>query len=245
MFSWERLWEYFPDIMAKFPVTLRIVLVAFGTGLLLGCLLAAIRIKKIPVLSQVVAVFLSYIRCTPVICQMFVIYFGTPVLLGAIGIDTSEIDSVVYVLVAYGLNMSGFIGETIRSSVLAVPVGQVEAGQACGLTGLQTLWQITAPQAFRIALPMLGTTFVSLFQATALAYMVGVVDMMGKAASLGNRTGHPLEGYIACAIVFAVISIVLEQVFMRISRHLDFDNKRMKKRVEKEVVKEVEVSCSI
>lgn len=243
MFSWERLWEYFPAVIAKFPVTLEIVLVAFGAGLVLGCLLAAVRIKKIPVLCQAVAVFLSYIRCTPVICQMFVIYFGAPILLGAMGVDTSGVDSVVYVLVAYGLNMSGFLGETIRSSILAVPAGQVEAGYASGLTGIQTLWHITAPQAFRIALPMLGTIFVSLFQATALAYMVGVVDMMGKAASLGNRTGHPLEGYISCAIVFAVISIVLEQVFMRINRRLDFDNKWEKKPAGKETHKEVEVSC--
>lgn len=143
MLSWERFVYFFPKVIVKFPVTLEIVLISFGSGLLLGCLLAWIRIKKIPVLSQIAAVFISYIRCTPVICQMFVVYFGVPALLGQMGIDSSAIDRVVYIYIAYGLNNGGFMGETIRSAVLAVPMGQTEAGYAAGLTGWRrsfTLW---------------------------------------------------------------------------------------------------------
>lgn len=145
MLSWERFVYFFPKVIVKFPVTLEIVLISFGSGLLLGCLLAWIRIKKIPVLSQIAAVFISYIRCTPVICQMFVVYFGVPALLGQMGIDSSAIDRVVYIYIAYGLNNGGFMGETIRSAVLAVPMGQTEAGYAAGLTGWQTLVHIVAP----------------------------------------------------------------------------------------------------
>lgn len=111
MLSWERFVYFFPKVIVKFPVTLEIVLISFGSGLLLGCLLAWIRIKKIPVLSQIAAVFISYIRCTPVICQMFVVYFGVPALLGQMGIDSSAIDRVVYIYIAYGLNNGGFMGE--------------------------------------------------------------------------------------------------------------------------------------
>lgn len=166
--------------------------------------------------------YISYVRCTPVICQMFVIYFGIPAVVTSMGGSTAGVDNIVYVIVAYSVNMGGFLGETIRSAILAVPAMQTEAGWAIGLTELQTTVHIVAPQALRVALPMLGTTFISLFQATALAYMVGVLDMIGKARSLGAISGHTLEGYLCCAAVFAVISLALEQVFNRINRKLDF-----------------------
>lgn len=216
MFSWQRVFEYFPQIIAKFPVTLEIVLVSFAAGILLGTVVALVRIKKVPVLSQIATVYISYVRCTPVICQMFVIYFGIPALVSALGGNTSGVDNIVYVLIAYGINMGGFMGETIRASILAVPAAQSEAGWTVGLTNTQTMVHIIAPQALRVALPMLGNTFISLFQATALAYMVG------KARSLGTISGHTLEGYICCAAVFAVISLVLERVFALVNRKLDF-----------------------
>ncbi len=222
MISWERFIEYFPKILAKFPVTLGIVLVAFSTGILLGSAFAIIRLKKVKILSQLVTILVSYIRCTPVITQMFVIYFGFPMFLRLLGIDTSGIDSIVYVFVAYGLNQGGFLSEVIRSSLLAVPAEQTEACRSVGLTESQTFLHIVAPQALRVAMPMLGTSFVYLFQATALAYMVGVMDMIGKARSLGSLYGHTLEGYLCAAVIFTVISLTLEQVFKRINRYLDF-----------------------
>ena len=222
MFSWQRVFEYFPQILEKFPVTLEIVLISFTAGIILGTALAMIRIKKIPVLSQIATVYISYVRCTPVICQMFVIYFGIPALVSAFGGNTAGIDNIVYVLIAYGINMGGFMGETIRAAILAVPSAQSEAGWTVGLTNTQTMVRIIAPQALRVALPMLGNTFISLFQATALAYMVGVLDMVGKARSLGSMSGHTLEGYLCCAAVFAIISLVLERVFALINRKLDF-----------------------
>ena len=231
MFSIERFTSYFPKIAAKFPVTLSIVLVAFSCGIILGLCFAMIRLKKLPVLAQVVAVLVSYIRCTPVITQLFVVYFGLPILLRSIGIDTTGIDSIVYVFVAFGLNQAGFLSEVIRSAILAVPAGQTEAGLSVGLTGGQTFFTIVAPQALRIALPMLGTSFVYLFQGTALAYMVGVMDMIGKARSLAAIRGHVLEGYLCAACIFVVISLVLENVFKRFNMHLDFgsDSLRAKK----------------
>lgn len=222
MFSWERVLEYFPKIIAKFPLTFEIVLVAFVSGFIIGCVIAVIRLKEIPILSQLATVYISYIRCTPVICQMFVIYFGLPVLLRNMGIDTSEINNVVYVFVAYGMNMGGFMGEIIRSSILAVPAGQMEAGKAVGLTDMQTMSHIIAPQALKIALPMLGNTFVALFQATALAYMVGVIDMIGMVSTIGQLSGHKLEGYVCCAGVFAIISLAMEFVFNHINKRLNF-----------------------
>lgn len=225
MFSWKNVIDYFPKIIVKFPVTLNIVVVSFSLGLILGTVLAIIRLKKIPVLNQFATLFISYIRCTPVITQMFVVYFGIPVLFKTWGID-SKWDNIVYVYIAYALNMGGFMAETIRSSILAVPGGQREAGRSIGMTELQTTMHIIFPQAARIAMPMIGTTFILLFKGTALAYMLSVIDMIGKAKTIGAMTGHTLEGYICCAAVFSIISLALEQLFKNIDRKLDFGNGR-------------------
>lgn len=230
MITWDLVWDFFPKIFVKLPLTLEIVVVSFISGLIIGFGLAVVRIKKIPVLNQIAVVFISYIRCTPIISQLFVVYFGLPMLLTSLGVDISSMQNVVYVFVAYGLNMAAFIGETIRSSILAVPAGQTEAGRSVGMTEAQTMLRIIIPQALHISMPVLGTIFVALFQASALSYMVGVIDMIGKAKSLGTIYGHTLEGYIDCAIVFAVISIVLEQVFKLLNSHLDYGKGRTARR---------------
>lgn len=228
MIDWSLVKEYFPDIIEKFPITLRIVLFSFGIGLLLGFVQALIRIKKIPVLNQIAIVFISYMRCTPVITQLYVIYFGTPMLLTSLGVDVGNINKEFYAILAFTLNMMVFLGENIRSSIQAVPKGQFEAGRSVGMTEAQTLFYIITPQALHISLPMLGTIFVALFQATSLAYLVGVTDMIGKVRLIGTKTGHSLEGYIVCAIVFVVISVILEQVFKFLNNKLDYANKKGK-----------------
>lgn len=222
MFSWNYVWEYFPLIIEKFPLTLELVLVPFGISFVAGWGIALLRLKKIPVLDWLLRLYVSYVRCTPVITQMFVVYFGLPLLLEPYGIDAYRWDPKIYVFIAYSINISAFLSETIRASILAVPVGQLEAGYAVGMTTFQTLRDIIAPQAFKISLPMLGSMFVGLFQATALAYLVNVFDMMGKAVNLGQVRGHVLEGYLCCAFVFALISLALELVFRLIQKKLEF-----------------------
>lgn len=222
MFAWKYVVEYFPEIIAKFPVTLELVLVPFAISFLAGFAIAIARIKKIPVLEQILAVYVSYVRCTPVITQMFVVYFGFPLLMKQFGIDAYHWNPIIFVFIAYSINISAFLSETIRSSILAVPAGQMEAGYAVGMTGFQTMRDIIVPQALKISLPMLGNMFIGLFQATALAYMVNVIDMVGKARNLAAVKGHLLEGYVCCAIVFAIISLSLEVIFRYVNKQLAF-----------------------
>ncbi len=225
MFAWKYVVEYFPIIIGKFPVTLELVLVPFVASFLLGFAIAIARLKKIPGLEQLLMLYVSYVRCTPVITQMFIVYFGLPILLENFGINANKWNPVIFVFIAYSINISAFLSETIRSSVLAVPAGQMEAGYAVGMTSFQTMRGIIIPQALKISLPMLGNLFIGLFQATALAYMVGVIDMIGKAKNLSTSKGHLLEGYICCAIVFAIISLTLEVIFRFVNKRLAFGQK--------------------
>jgi L-cystine transport system permease protein len=139
-----------------------------------------------------------------------------PVLLNNVfHIDISHWNKMIYVYVAYGLNQSAFLAEIIRAAVHSVDIIQTEAGYSIGLTERQTFTRIVVPQAFVVAVPQLETAFVTLFRATALAYMLGIIDVVGKAKSIGVNTHHTIEGYVCAAIIFTFTSIILEQIFKK------------------------------
>lgn len=225
-FSWERFTTVFPKILVKLPVTFEIVLIATLIGLCLGTLLAIIRIKRIPVLNQIAFLMISFFRGTPALVQMFIVYYGTPMLFRALlGTDVSGDDKLLFVFITFGLNQAGYMAEQLRAAIESVPVGQTEAAYAVGLTGWQTFYRIVFPQAIRVAIPGLETMFVTLFQDTALAYMIGVSDMMGKVKLIAASTRHSIEGYVSVAIIFAVISLLLERYFTVMNRRMAHERK--------------------
>ena len=151
IFRFSDMLEYFPKILSRFPVTLLIVVVSVAGGLVLGFILAAARIFKIPVLRELAALYISFVRGTPVLVQLFVVYYGLPLLVAPL------------VLVTYLLNDGAFMSEIIRSSIESVPKGQREAAASVGLTTFQAYKRIIIPQAFKIAAPSFGTRMIGSF----------------------------------------------------------------------------------
>lgn len=224
-FSWERFVHVFPQVLQGLPITFEIVAIATIIGLLLGTLLAVIRIKRIPILNQLSYLMISFFRGTPALVQMFIVYYGMPILFRSfLNMDLSGMDKIIFVFITFGLNQAGYMAELIRASILSIPVGQSEAAYSVGLTGWQTFYRIVFPQALKVAIPGLETLFVMLLQDTALAYMIGVVDIMGKVRMIAANTRHSIEGYIGVALIFAVISLILEVFFVVINRK--FENRK-------------------
>jgi L-cystine transport system permease protein len=226
-FSIERMIEYFPKILAKFPVSLYVVVVSTVLAFVLGTLLAVIRIKKIPVLHQLAVVFISFIRGTPILIQMFLVYYGLPLLIIAIfGSNiTSGWNKLIFVFLAFGINEGAFLAEHIRAAILSVPRGQTEAGSMIGLTGFQTFRRIVLPQAFRVLLPGLSAMVVGMFPATALAYLLGVIDMMGMITIISYGSHHSLEGYVDAAIIFVAASIILDKSSSILIKKMEYGRK--------------------
>jgi amine acid ABC transporter, permease protein, 3-TM region, His/Glu/Gln/Arg/opine family len=226
--SIERIKEFFPIILGKFPVTLSIVLIATVIGFLLGLVIAITRIKAIPILDKLATVFVSFVRGTPLIVQLFIILYGFPIVVqDTIGIDIYRWDKIYFVFVTYGLNQAAFMSEIFRGSILSVPVGQSEAAYSVGLTGYQTMMRIIIPQAMKSALPSLGTLFISLFQETALAFTVGIIDVMGQAKLLAVSSRHTIDPYTVVAIIFIIVSFLLEKIFSYLNKYLSYGNKRL------------------
>ncbi len=209
-FSWQRVAENFPRLIAKLPVTFEIVMVAFIVGLVLGIVISFVEIRRIPVLTQILHVFISFERGTPLLVQMLVMYYGLPLVLQALfGIDSRGWEKLTFVIITYTLNQAAFLSQDFRGAILSIPSGQKEAALACGLTPLQSALRIVLPQSVRVAVPSIGLELIGLFQDTSLVCMVGVIDILGRAQSIGNLTSHTFESYLIVAFVFVVISIAL------------------------------------
>lgn len=218
--------EYFPKLLRFFPKTLEIAVISAGIGLLLGMVLGLIRLRRVPVLDTVVRVLVSFLRAAPPNVLLLAFFFAVPIffrnLFLPLGVDLNRIDAVFYVCAAYGVLNAAFFSELVRASVLGVEKGQTEAGLSIGMTQFQVFWRIILPQAFRIALPELGNILINIVKNTSLAYLVGVVDLMGAIQIVSVETFHPLEGYIDVAVIYLLASLLLEFLFSKLQRRLAY-----------------------
>jgi len=228
LFSWQRVVKNFPILITKLPVTFEIVAVAFSLGFILALLIATTRIKKVPLLNQILTVFISFERGTPLLVQMLVVYYAFPIVLyKAFGIDSRRWEKIIFVDLALILNQGVFLGEIFRGAILAVPKGQKEAALACGISDSKAFIKIILPQAIRIALPSTGLTLIGLFQETSLVYMLGVMDIMGRASALGATSGHNLESYLIIALIFVLINFGLTAITTKIDKNLTYGTKNL------------------
>lgn len=220
-FSLELMWSRFPDLIKKIPITLELAFFSFLISIIIGLLIAVARYKKIKVLSQIATAFLSIMRGTPMLIQLYVAYYGIPAILrifnswGA-NIDVNIIPKMVYAFVALGLYQSAFTSETIRAALESVDKGEIEAGTAMGMTYSQILRRIIIPEALENALPGISNSIIGLIKGTSLASTCGIIEITYQNQILAGRDYRYLEGYVALAIIYWVITVILERIFKAI-----------------------------
>lgn len=223
VFDFSYVLEFIPKLLSTLGLTLGIVAGSLLVGIIAGFLIALPRLYRVPVLQTVCKVYVSFFRGTPILIQLFLFYYGLPEVMKLVGIDLSKASVLLFVILTYGLNTGAFMSETIRSSVAAVDKGQVEAAYAVGMTGFQAFYRIVFPQALAIAVPVFSNLVIALLKDTSLAFSLGLMEMTGKAQTLGSLTQHFIEAYIALAFTYLVVSIVLEKVLKlaenRLMRH--------------------------
>ncbi|MDR2610354.1 MAG: amino acid ABC transporter permease [Clostridiales Family XIII bacterium] len=213
-FRWDYVLDYFPKLFEKLPVTLSIVLMATLFGSIIAVFVAFIRLERIPVLNQLCVVFVSFMRSTPIIVQMFLLFFGSVMIFNTLfGINIITYNKIWFVYAAYALNLSGFMAEIFRGAILGVPKKQMDAAISVGHNRRQAYLHIIIPQAAVIALPTLGYTIVALLQDSTLAFTFGIIDVIGAINGVSASTGHKLEGYFDAAFMFAILAILVEKLF--------------------------------
>lgn len=221
-FDLRFLWEAFPALLPYLKVTFLVVGLSIFFGMILGGLLAFIKIKGNPFFRRIANGYTTILRCTPSIVLLFLVYYGIPAIGHNFGLDLNNIDKAIYVVIAFTLQFGAIMSEVIRSAYLSIDPGQYEAGVSIGLSPIQVLRRIIFPQAFVIALPNVGNGLIALLQEGALAYTIGLIDVVGKAELIiaSNYNTHALEVFLALAIIYWILSIVIEQFFLNIERRL-------------------------
>ncbi|PHV58679.1 amino acid ABC transporter permease [Streptococcus macedonicus] len=214
MVSYEpsRVITFLPEILLALPLTLWVLVLTILFGSLLGLFLAWSQLSGKKSLSSFARGYVFILRCTPPIVLIFLVFYGLPRFLEWwLGIDVNGWSRSVFVILAMTLLFAASISEVFKSSYQALPKGQLEAGISIGLTDYQTFVRILLPQAFRIALPNITTAIINLLKDIALAYTIGLVDLMGAgnlviSRNLGN---YSLETYTAVAIIYWVLALIL------------------------------------
>ena len=192
-----------PGLVYTIPITL----ISFAIGLLIAIVTALIRVKKIKVLSQIIQFYVWIFRGTPLLVQLFIIYYGLP----SVGIVLEAFPAAI---ITFSLNVGAYSSETVRGAILSVDKRQLEACYSVGMTYFQSMYHIILPQALKIAIPPLFNSLIALVKDTSLA------EMFMTAQRIVANTYEPLVLYIEVAIIYLAFSTILTYVQHFIERRL-------------------------
>jgi L-cystine transport system permease protein len=203
-----------PLIVAAVTATIPLALISFAGGLVLALVLALMRLSSRPWVSGVARAYISVIRGTPLLVQLFVIFYGLP----SIGVVISPWPSAI---LAFTLNVGGYAAEVIRAAILSVPKGQWEAAYMIGMSHSTALRRIVLPQAARVSVPPLSNTFISLVKDTSLASLILVTELFREAQRIAAFSQEFMLLYVEAALIYWLICLVLSSGQGRLETRLD------------------------
>lgn len=210
--------EYSVSLLNGLKNTVIIALVAFLIGLVLGCLIAIVRIvpKKdnlvLKILDKVCGIYVTIIRGTPVVVQLLLMYFGI--------LASTNLNALTIAIMVFGLNSSAYMSEIIRSGILSVDKGQMEAGRTLGLSYFKTMKSIVLPQAIKNTIPTILNELIALLKETSVAGYITVIDVTMAVQRIVSNEYEALAPYIVLAIIYLVIVGILTIVVRMIERRL-------------------------
>ena len=206
----ERVWQLLLDsfwqiLLPGIRVTIPLTLVSFSLGLVIALLTAMVQVANIPVLKQMARIYVWIIRGTPLLVQLFLIFYGLP----SVGI---VLDAISAAIIVFSFNTGAYASETVRAAIEAVPAGQLEAGYCVGMNYLQIMARIVLPQALRTAFPPLSNSLIGLVKDTSLAANITVTEMFMVTQRIVARTYEPLALYIEVGLIYLLFSTVLTRL---------------------------------
>ncbi|ASE11507.1 L-cystine transport system permease protein [Kocuria rhizophila] len=198
-------------LLATVKVTIPLSIIAFVLALVVAVLATAMRLSGIRPLQWISRFYVWLFRGTPILVQLFIIFYGLP----AAGITLSAWTSAI---LAFTLNTGAYAAETLRASVQSIPRGQLEAARTLNYTGWQTVRHVVAPQALRIALPPLGNDLIDLVKGTSLVMVITLADVFQVGRQIAATNFQPLALYAEVAVIYLAIFTVLSLLQSRLER---------------------------
>ena len=208
-------WQWF---VSGLGYTLLISRFSVLLGLVIGILMALMRLSKSKILRAVSGIYIDIIRGTPTMVQLLIIYF--------VIFANVHIDKWVVGFIAFGINSGAYIAEIVRGGILSVNIGQTEAGRSLGMTHKQTMASIVMPQAMKNILPALGNEFVVLIKETAVIGMIANIDLVGAARKVQSLTYDYLIPLLSIAVIYYVVIKIISTLLSKVEKGMRKADKR-------------------
>ncbi len=207
----------FPILLKYIDITISMAVISAAIALVIAILIAVIKTYKIPVLSQFSDLYISFFRGTPLLVQLYLLYFGLPQIIPIF----SNLDAYAASIAGLALHFSAYMAESIRGAILSIDKGQFEAATSLGMSKTQTFSKIILPQAIRVAIPSLMNNFIDMIKSTSLAFTLGVPEIMAKAQIEASSSYKYFESFLAVAIVYWMVVVVFTYLQKRVEIKLN------------------------
>ena len=214
---WSLLVDSFPKILIPgLTMTIPLTVISFSLSLVIATAVALVQFANIKGLKQLARLYIWMIRGTPLLVQLYVVFFGLP----HVGILIEPFPAAILV---FSINSGAYCAEIIRAALEAVPVGQMEAGYCVGMSYLQIIWRIVLPQAMRTAFPSLPNSVISMVKDTSLVYVIGVVEMFTRAKQIAVAPDSPgIVTLFVAGVFYYVFNFLVAWVMERIEKRLNY-----------------------
>lgn len=199
----ELIEKSLPFLLQGALITIEITMLSVGIGFFIGLFTGIARISRVRLLRITATIYADGIRGTPLLIQIFLIYFALPVVLGM------HINPFVAAVTACGLNSGAYVSEIFRAGIQSIDIGQMEAGRSLGLTWWQTMYYILLPQAFRNILPPLGNEFITMLKDSSLVSVIGFEELTRRGQLVIAQTYESFEIWMTVAVLYLIMTLVI------------------------------------
>ncbi len=209
----------FPLLLMGALVTIKITALSVALGVLIGLFVGIARISHLKVLRVLAMIYIDFLRGTPLLVQIFLMYFALPVLTG------QRVDPFFAAIASCGINSGAYVAEIFRAGIQSIDAGQMEAGRSLGMTWMQTMRYIIVPQAFKRVIPPLGNEFIALLKDSSLVSVIGFEELTRRGQLIIARTYGSLEIWLSVAVIYLIMTLSISRFVAYLERRYKTDDK--------------------
>ncbi|MDU4959275.1 MAG: amino acid ABC transporter permease [Sporomusaceae bacterium] len=218
-FDFDLVIRSFPLLLMGAGITVQITALSVGFGLLIGMFVGIARLAKLTPLRLAAAVYVDFIRGTPLLVQIFIIYFALPMVLG------TRIDPFIAAITACSINSGAYVAEIFRAGIQSIDKGQMEAGRSLGMSWAQTMRYIILPQAFKRIIPPLGNEFIAMLKDSSLVSVIGFEELTRRGQLIIARTYGSFEIWLTVAFIYLIMTLTISRLVNYLERRYKIDDK--------------------
>jgi polar amino acid transport system permease protein len=218
-FNFALVVQSFPFLLLGAGVTIKITALSVALGILIGMFMGIMRICHVGVLRMIAKIYIDFLRGTPLLVQIFLVYFALPILIN------HRVDPYFAAILSCGVNSGAYVAEIIRSGIQSIDKGQMEAGRSLGMTWLQTMRYIVVPQAVKQVIPQLGNEFIALLKDSSLVSVIGFEELTRSGQHIIARTYGSLEIWLSVAIIYLAMTLTISRFVTYLERRFNKDDR--------------------